>query len=845
MNKTAIKNYAIWARVQLIEAAKQRAFEYAITDGENDPNLEIINGKILSSEEKNQRSELISLIKQKGFEQVMEEAAYTWFNRFIALRFMEVNGYLPTKVRVFTDENNEFKPQILKEAMTVDLEGIDREKILGLIDKQDNEELFKYLVIAQCNALSSGLPGMFETISNWTELLFPANLLKADSVIGQMITNIPEEDWTDQVQIIGWFYQYYNIDIFNEVYDGDNSKRKIDKNKIPAATQLFTPDWVVRYMVENSLGRLWYEGHSDFDKSHWRYYIDDIDQEQESTQILNNIRKEAANIRPEDIKIIDPCMGSAHMLVYAIDILVEIYTSSGWSERDAVQSILENNIYGLDIDERAGQLAYFAIMMKARKYNRRILHSDVKLNVFSIKDSSFLSDKLITFVAEGNPEIRNTLNILREIYKDAKDCGSILQVPKLQYDGLLGRIESIKRSCTGDLFEVQYKIVVEEKLLPLVEQAQIMSQKYDIVITNPPYLSSSRFDGVLSAYVKKYYSDEKADMATVMLNRMIFGFAKTNGYIAAVTTVSWMFIHSFQSFREKLLNNIDFVNLVDFGTELFEGKIGHLPIAAWVNRKSNIKQIATAVRLVDFCYSRRDEKEVEFFNKNNHYIVNQRNFEIIPGSPIAYWVSDALVEAFISGIPFGKVGNPKVGMQTSNNDKYLRLWYEVNSKEFFSKNKKWIKYVKGGPYRKWYGNLDYVVWYNGTPSFIMQQQNARVLPEDELEKIKCTWSDIATTTFACRTAPVDSFHDIAGHCFYPKEDDNYYLLAFSNSCVFQQIINLLNSSIHYQTGDVARVPVIYGKKDYISSIAAENVMFAKKDWDSFETSWDFKKHPLI
>ena len=847
MNKTAIKNYAIWARVQLIESAKQRAFEYGITEnGENKPNVDTVGGRLLSAAEKEQRTQLIGQIRQKGFSQVMEEAAYTWFNRFIALRFMEVNGYLPSKVRVFTDENGAFKPEILKEAMSIELDELDRNKVLNLLDKQDNEALYKYLLITQCNALNTGLPYMFEKIANWSELLFPANLLRSDSVVARMVSDIPEEDWTDAVQIIGWMYQYYNLEVFNEIYDGDNSKRKIDKDRIPAATQLFTPDWVVRYMVENSLGRLWMEGHPEDDlKTNWKYYLEDTGQKPDVLAKLSEIRKEYAALRPEDIKVIDPCMGSGHILVYAFDVLMQIYTSAGWSERDAARSILENNLYGLDIDDRAGQLAYFAVMMKARKYSRRILNGEVNPNVFAIQDSSFMTDEFIAYVAGKDYAMKADLILLRSTFNNAKECGSILTMKGLNYEALFERIDIISRSYAEDLFQAQYQVVAKSDLLGLVRQAQAMSQKYNIVVTNPPYLSSSRFAGNLSSYVNKYYADEKADMATVMLNRMIFGFATSNAYIAAITTVSWMFIHSFQAFRKKLLENVDFINLVDFGTELFEGKIGHLPIAAWINRKSNIKHVATAIRLVDFCYSKKDEKEKEFFNKKNSYRMKQENFNVIPGSPIAYWVSDTLVEDFANGTPFEKIGFPKVGMQTSNNDKYLRLWYEVDSTEFFSQSKKWIKYVKGGPYRKWYGNLDYVVWYNGTPDFIMQQPNARVLPESELDKLKCTWSDIATTKFACRTAPIDSFHDISGHCFYPSADDYFYLLAFSNTCVFQQIINLLNSSIHYQTGDVARVPVLIDKKRMASSLAEENVELAKRDWDSFETSWDFGRHPLV
>ena len=400
MNKTAIKNFAIWARVHLIEAAKQRAYEYEITEnGENKTSVQTIGDRVLTTDEKSQREQLIVEIRRKGYTQVIEEAAYTWFNRFIALRFMEVNGFLPSKVRVFTDENGAFKPEILKEAMTVEIDGLNRNKVLDLLDKQNNEELYKYLLITQCNALNQGLPYMFEKISNWTELLFPANLLRSDSVIGQMVSEIPEEDWQDAVQIIGWLYQYYNTELKDDTFAKLKKNVKISKERIPAATQLFTPDWIVRYMVENSLGRLWYEGHPGFDKSEWKYYLDEAEQEPEVEEQLKKIRSEYATINPEDIKIIDPCMGSGHILVYAFDVLMQIYTANGYSERDAAKSILENNLYGLDIDDRAGQLAYFAVMMKARKHSRRILNGETRPNVFAIQDSSFMDDDFIAYVA--------------------------------------------------------------------------------------------------------------------------------------------------------------------------------------------------------------------------------------------------------------------------------------------------------------------------------------------------------------------------------------------------------------------------------------------------------------
>ena len=472
MNKTAIKNFAIWARVQLIESAKQRAYEYEITEtGNNKANVDSIGGRLLSVEEKEQRKQLISQIQRKGYTQVMEEAAYTWFNRFIALRYMEVNGFLPSKVRVFTDENGAFKPEIMKEAMTVEIDGLDRAKVLDLLDKQNNEELYKYLLITQCNALNQGLPYMFEKISNWTELLFPANLLRPDSVLGQMVSEIPEEDWQDAVQIIGWMYQYYNSELKDDTFALLKKNVKITKERIPAATQLFTPDWIVRYMVENSLGRLWYEGHPNFDKSEWRYYLDEAPQEPEVELQLKKIRADYASINPEDIKVIDPCMGSGHILVYAFDVLLQIYTSCGWSERDAAKSIIENNLYGLDIDDRAGQLAYFAVMMKARKYSRRILNGEVHPNVLAIQDSGFMTDDFIDYVAQKDQHMKADLTLLRSSLKDAKEYGSIINMPKLNFAALCERIDIISREYAEDIFQIAFQTITAEQLFPLVKQA--------------------------------------------------------------------------------------------------------------------------------------------------------------------------------------------------------------------------------------------------------------------------------------------------------------------------------------------------------------------------------------
>ncbi len=862
MNKTEIKNFAIWARVQLIEAAKQRAYEYEITEkGENKSNLDTVSGRLLTSDEKQQRQQLIEQIRRKGYAQVMEEAAYTWFNRFIALRFMEVNGFLPSKVRLFTDENGAFKPEIMKEAMTVEIDGLDRAKVLDLLDKQNNEELYKYLLITQCNALNQGLPYMFEKISNWTELLFPANLLRPDSVVGQMVSEIPEEDWQDAVQIIGWLYQYYITDLFNNIYDGNMSKNTVTKDMLPAATQLFTPDWVVRYMVENSLGRLWYEGHPSFDKSEWKYYLDEAPQEPEVELQLKKIRADYASINPEDIKVIDPCMGSGHILVYAFDVLLQIYTSCGWSERDAAKSIIENNLYGLDIDDRAGQLAYFAVMMKARKYNRRILNGAVKPNVLAIQDSGFMTDDFIAYVAEKDTRMKADLTLLRSSLKDAKEYGSILHMPKLNFAALYERIDIISRSFAEDMFQISYQNTAIEQLLPLVKQAEIMAQKYDVVITNPPYLGSSRFSQSLSKYINDNYSDEKSDLAMVMLSKMYFGYARSHAFISAITTVSWMYLKSFEKFRSKIIRSKDFVNLVDFGTELFDGKIGHLAMVSWVTRNTYISPDMLAIRLTDFCYSRRDEKQTEFFNLSNRHVVNQKRFEEIEGIPFAYSATKRMTDAFLVSKPLSEVANPKQGLITGDVNRFVRKWFEPAAPKInyfgeakdFGRHGKWFPYSNGGPFRKWYGNNeDLVNWENDgfdVINFVDGNGKQRSRPQNR-QFYFCeggTWSAIAAGAFAVRYFPKGFLFSNAGMAIYANEERLHYIIGFLNSKLAKRYLGIFNEGLNCNQGDVAKLPIIFSKpnEEKVRTIEQNCINLSKSEWDDFETSWDFKKHPLV
>ena len=572
MNKNAIQKFAVWARVQLIGAVKQRAFAYEITGGGDKPELDTAAGRLLTNAEKSQRRELIGEIRRKGFDQVMEEAAYTWFNRFIALRFMEVNNYLPSKVRLFTDENGAFKLQILKEAMTVELDGLDRGVVLGLLDKQENEALYKYLLITQCNALNAALPGMFEKIANWTELLFPDNLLRSDNVLGRMISDIPEEDWKDAVQIIGWLYQFYNTELKAEVF---GKKEKITKNEIPAATQLFTPDWIVRYMVENSLGRLWLEGHPNAElRGGWKYYLDEAEQEPEVEAQLAKLREEYKTIKPEEIKVIDPCMGSGHILVYAFDVLMQIYTSAGWDQREAAQSILKNNLYGLDIDDRAAQLAYFAVMMKARQYDRRLLTRGIQPHIYAFAESNTITtaplhDMGITLSQdEYDTAVKQVLRLLDEL-RDAKEYGSILTVTPCDWD-LLRRFAVPRTEDEGgqQLLGIHGEQIAAPLLQRLINIGEALSQQYDVVVTNPPYMAVSNAVAKVNDYVKKNFPDSKADMFAVFIERC-GQMAKKNGYQAMITQHAWMFLSSFEKLRTKLLA-VDIVNMAHLGARAFE-----------------------------------------------------------------------------------------------------------------------------------------------------------------------------------------------------------------------------------------------------------------------------------
>lgn len=853
MDKNAIKKYAVWARNELIERVSQKADQYEIS-ADADPNADAAHSVLLTPSEKKQRVSLITKVKDKGMDQVIEKVAYTWFNRFAALRFMEVNNYLPSKVRVFTDSEGAFKPEILAEAIHLEMDGLDMKKVYALKDTNDNEALFKYLIITQCNALSSVLPEMFQKIADYTELLFPDNQLREGSVIEQMVTTIPEADWKDQVQIIGWLYQYYNTEPKDKVFADLKKNKKITKEKIPAATQLFTPDWIVRYMVENSLGRLWEEGHPNNDlKSNWKYYLDDAEQDPDVQKQLDDIHKEYSTQKPEDIRAIDPCMGSGHIICYMFDVLMQIYEAYGYTTRDAVSSIVQNNLYGLDIDERASQLAYFAVMMKACQYDRRFLSRGIQPHVYAIMESNHFDPNMIDFFTDGRKELKAAINSLVSDLHDAKEYGSILDVKPVDFNALYARFDEIRAQNPN-----MYTYQILDELLPFVQVAEAMAQKYHVVVTNPPYMGSSGMSGKLSEFIKKNYPDSKSDLFAVFIEHC-GQMVKKDCYQAMITQHAWMFLSSFEKLRKKILQKTT-VNMAHLGARAFEeigGEVVQTTSFVMLNR--NLKNYkGVYCRLIE--PTTQQGKEDLFLSGENHYEVSQSNFSKIPGSPVAYWASEKVAKSFVENSLLSDLVQSSVGIQSGDNDKFIHFWWEIDIEKFSSSantvddsysSYKWYPYNKGGLYRKWYGNDDSVIdWQNDGEDI---KRNSEVTGhhyqqyKDELKfKPLVTWSRISSGNPAFRYKDHGYLSDMAGFSMYCSREKLKPILAFCNSNVARFYLSFLSPTLNFMVGQVTSMPLIIQDKEGPITNAAESALsISKKDWDTFETSWDFQKHPLI
>ena len=855
MNKNAIQKFAIWARNELIAQVSQRAYQYGIDEsGFGDASADIVNGRLLTAEEKSQRQELIKKIKGKGYKQVMEKVAYTWFNRFIALRFMEVNNYLPSHIRVFSDASGAFKPEILNDVLHLDLPGLDSGKVAEYIESNDTAALYRYLLLTQCNALNSALPVMFEQMGSYTEMLLPNNILRQDGVLGHMVSDIPEEDWQDAVQIIGWLYQYYNTELKDDTFAQLKKNVKITKERIPAATQLFTPDWIVRYMVENSLGRLWLEGHPNAElRGGWKYYLDEAEQEPEVDAQLAKLREEYKSIKPEEIKVIDPCMGSGHILVYAFDVLMQIYTSAGWDQREAAQSILKNNLFGLDIDDRAAQLAYFAVMMKARQYDRRLLTRGIQPNVYSIRESNGIQAMTIEYFHKNDPKLKADIESIVTEMRDAKEYGSILNITPVDFAGLYTRFAEIDND-----INVMRKPALDE-LLPLVKCAELLAQKYDVVVTNPPYAAVSGLADDMSKFIKANYPDSKADLFAVFIERCGEMLVQ-DGYQAMITQHAWMFLSSFEKLRTKLLA-VDIVNMAHLGARAFEEIGGEVvQTASFVIRKSHIADYkGEYCRLIE--PTSQQGKEDMFLSGENRYAADQSNFSKIPGAPVAYWVSDKLASAFGEGQALDKIGASRSGMQTGDNNLFLRFWQEVcfnnikfntaPAEDLLSIEQRWFPHPKGGAYRKWYGNLEYVVNFKKNGEDLRNFTGTSIIknPQFYFRKGVC-WSHTTSKCFSGRFMPEGCIFNVESPTFYPSDESILeYVLGFSNTKILDRLFSTISQTMHYMAGDMAKIPVLnctsMETKGLINVITTGCVEIAKNDWDSYETSWDFKRNPLV
>ena len=891
MNKTAIKNFAIWARNKLIADVSYDARLIGITeDGIAKPLPQSFGGTqffdigtaepySISGEAVRQRDKLIEVIQQKekdtdyktAYQYVIEEVAYTWFNRLIAIRFMEVNDYLPSHIRVLSSESGKMEPDLVTTPFDAELPFTAEEEAQIFQLKQDNklDEVFRILFLKQCNALNEILPALFEKTKNYTELLLSLSVIDQDGVVYHLIHDIPEDDFNiergGQVEIIGWLYQYYNTEPKAAAFAKNG---KITKEEIPAVTQLFTPDWIVRYMVENSLGRLWVEGHPDCGlKENWKYYLEEAQQEPEVQVKLAEIRKEYAALNPEDIKLIDPCMGSGHILVYAFDVLMQIYESAGYSQRDAAKSILENNIYGLDIDDRAYQLAYFAVMMKARQYNRRILNGENTCHVYAIQESNSVNRAHLKYFGAGMDDIEKNaakmqLEGLLDTLTDAKEYGSILNVESYNWD-LLRRFvaaEDTDGQISMDSVGVED---TAEQLNRLIDIGETMARKYWVTCTNPPYAGISGLSSKLGNLAQKEYPIAKTDLYSIFIERCN-KYTTQSGFQAMITQQSWLSLPSFEDLRKKVCANNQIVTLAQLGAHAFDEIGGEVVSVVCFSLRKGYQEAYIGIYDDLQRGLSESEKEQFFLSVVARYYSKQDNFREIPHEIVVYDASPKALDNFSIFPPLKDTAVAKPGMQTSDNDRFLRLWFEVlfsgigysmTHEQAQESTFKWFPYNKGIGYRKWYGNNDYIVnFYNdGEELKYWLVHN----PKDpgtkhwsrNMRNYDCYFNDGITFTaignsFSSRLNGKGYLFDTKGPTMFGEH--LVYVCGFVNSIVFDYYNRMLCKQLTKSGDSVNLVPFCY---DYhaknIEDTIEATVSLSKYDWDSFETSWDFKKHPLL
>ena len=882
MDKPAIKKFAVWARNKLIADTKYRAGLVGVTESTVAEPLPQSNETVqffdvglpqpyrIEGDAVTQRQRFVAELNKEtakqgsytaAYQTVVDKVTYTWFNRLIAVRYMEVNDLLPSRTRVLSSADGRAEPQIVTTPFdaVLDYTPAEQQQIVTLKNDNKLDEVFRLLFLKQCAALGDCLPRLFEQVDDYMPLLLALSFTDKDGVVCHLVNDIPESDWQDAVQIVGWLYQYYNTEPKEQVFANLKKNIKISAENIPAATQLFTPDWIVRYMVENSLGRLWSDGHPDFDKSEWKYYLDEAPQEPQVAQQLAELRKGYAALTPENIKCIDPCMGSGHILAYLFDVLMQIYRSAGYTDRDAAASIVEHNLYGLDIDDRAAQMAYFVVMMKGCHYDSRFVRRHLNPHVYAIQESGELTTNALGRL--GKQE--STARALLDGFKNAKEYGSILQ-PKVtlaELDALQEQLREVDgASDMGSLTDQLVAGQIVNVLYPLIEQARMLVQKYDVVVTNPPYMGASNMNPRLNDFIKNHYPDYKSDFFSAFIVRGS-EMTKPEGYCGYFTPYVWMFIQSYEKLREYLYTNATIETLIQFEYSAFEEAT--VPVCTFAFKNSHVSKKGCYLRLVDFRGGMevQRQKTLEAIANHNcgfYYEQNTDNFSKIPGSPVAYWVSNSIYDAFESGIPLKNFADLRQGMSTANNDLFLRLWFEVSednisyhsetTQQAIESKKKWFPHTKGGGARKWYGNNDYIVnWYNDGEE-IRNYPGSAPRSTQYYFREGLSWSTLSSGFISFRYEPKGFTMNTKGSiCYLKKADLQNYICGLLNSKPTMSFLELLAPTLDYSQGPVGKVPVLLDaeNKKKVELGTLENIKLSKEDWDSFETSWDYKKHPLL
>lgn len=836
MNDSALKSFCTWARTELIKGVEAQTVRYGITEPAPAPvGSETVNGLPLSPAEIEQRDELLRMQAEVGHEALRDRAAYTWFNRIVAIRFMDARGWLPSRMRMLSRADGSHGSEAVENALDVDITTADTDRIAELKMAGLDEPLWRYLFVAQCEELADCLPGVFERVGGAMELLLPQGLMMADSVVGKLNAVLADEDWCEGVTVLGWMYQYYNADVKDEFF---KSKRKAAAADIAPATQLFTPEWIVRYMVENSLGRLWMLNNPGSSlRERMEYYIEPDAEHEDFIRISS----------PEEITLCDPACGSGHILVYAFELLFHMYEERGYREREIPELILTKNLAGMEIDSRAAQIAELALAMCAREHDRRFFRRGVRADVTVLSSIPLGEDEL-----PGNKKLAEELSHLGEI-------GSLLNPSEDEIDEL----KAAAASCSEDLFASATKT----KLESAVAICEKLSRRFICVVANPPYMGSSSFNPFMSKWIKKNYPDVKSDLCTCFIERG-FNLVEDKGYAAMVTMQSWMFLGSFEKMRSSIIEGKTIVSMAHLGPRAFDAIGGEVVnVTADVIYNGRAAYEGAYVRLVDINGSEAKRLKLLAAIQNPDcgwfYRRGADTFKQTPGIPIAYWASDALLDAFGNAKQLSEYGKPHQGLATGENARFVREWWEVDDcksvyscgsiQESIESACKWFPYNKGGDFRKWYGNNSSVVnWENdGQEIRNYKDQNGRLLSSPRNTNCffspSITWSKISSGSIAFRFKPAGHIFDVAGTSVFSDEESLKYLQGACNSSVIMRVASMLSPTLNFEVGQIATYPIIQNEEQepLVNDMVDSCRELSKSDWDSFETSWDFKRNPLV